>query len=143
MTQVCGDYVGGLALLPGGAYVAAASADGCIRLLEWRRGGEPAVTASCGSPLRCCASDGRLLIAGGEGGALHLWDVGAMTGQGAAAAGSGNGGAFSRAAPDGFYPPLSCGGRAPVNSVAVCAGGGGVCQVAAAQEDGTLALFAA
>jgi WD40 repeat protein len=137
---VCGDYVGGLCLLPGGAYVAAVSADGAVRLLEWRRGGDVAVTARCPAPLRCCACDGRLLVAGGEAGQLHLWDVAAMTGQ---QRGPGDG-AFALAAPDGWFPPLSCASRAPVNGVAVCAEGGGpgaAVAVAAVQEDGNLALF--
>jgi WD40 repeat protein len=142
---VCGDYVGGLALLPGGAYVAAASADGAVRLLEWRRNGEAAVEAHCGAPLRCCASDGRLLIAGGEAGQLHLWDVAAMTGQQGGGGGGGCGGTLLPG-PDGFYPPVACESRAPVNGLSVCApggGGDGEAWVAAAQDDGTLALFAA
>ncbi|KIY99365.1 hypothetical protein MNEG_8599 [Monoraphidium neglectum] len=141
-TKVCGDYVGGLCLLPGGAYVAAVSADGAVRLLEWRRGGDVAVTARCAAPLRCCACDGRLLVAGGEAGQLHMWDVAAMTGQTRAAGAA----AFATPGPDGFYPPLACESKAAVNSIAVCAAGGAAgaaCLVAAAQEDGTLALFAA
>jgi WD40 repeat protein len=130
--------VGGLALLPGGAYVAAACADGAVRLLEWRRNGDTAVEAACGAPLRCCASDGRLLIAGGEAGQLHLWDVAAMTGQQ-----GGRGGGTLVPGPDGFYPPVACESRAPVNGLSVCApeGPGGGCWVAAAQDDGVLALF--
>ncbi len=139
-SKVSGDYVGGLALLPGGAYVAAVSADGAVRLLEWRRGGDVAVTSHCGAPLRCCASDGRLLVAGGETGQLALWDAAAMTGQARPAEG------FAMPGPDGFYRPLTCESRAPVNGVAVlpaAAGAAGGCWVAAAQDDGTLALFSA
>ncbi|GBF92287.1 hypothetical protein Rsub_05370 [Raphidocelis subcapitata] len=108
-----------------------------------RRGKRTAPTpgGAAGVGLRCCASDGALLVAGGEGGRLHLWDVASMTGR----ARPGAGGLGLLPGPEGWYPPLACESRAPVNAVAVLAppGGGGRCFVAAAQDDGALALFEA
>jgi WD40 repeat protein len=138
--QVSSDYVGGLSILPGGNYVAAAAADGTLSLLEWRRAGETIASASCGSPVRCCSCDGHLLLCGTESGQLLLWNLDQMTGQGSG--GSGKQG-FSLAGPDGLYPALSCPSKAPVNCVAVAVGGPGgqQAEVAAALDDGSLVLF--
>ncbi|KAF8059207.1 lvsF [Scenedesmus sp. PABB004] len=140
-TQVSagGDYVGGVSLLPGGNHVAAAAADGSLSLLEWRRAGLRVAGAACGAPLRCCACDGALLIAGAEGGQLALWGLSQLT----AATGDDGGGSVSLAAgPDGLYPPISAPSRAAVNGVAVAAGGaaalGGGAVVLAALDDGAL-----
>lgn len=142
--QVSSDYVGGLSLLPGGNYVAAAAADGTLSLLEWRRAGERIASASCGSPLRCCSCDGQLMLAGTESGQLLMWNLAQMTGEASSAG-------FSLAGPDGLYPALSCPSKAPVNCVAVAVGGVGSgggggrkqqqADVAAALDDGSLVLF--
>lgn len=133
-TQVSSDYVGGLSLLPGGNYVAAAAADGNLSLLEWRRAGERMATASCHSPLRCCRCDGQLMLCGSEAGQLWMWNLAQVTGQ----ASSG----FSLAGPDGLYPNLSCPSKAPVNCVAVAVGDNQQqADVAAALDDGSLVLF--
>jgi len=133
-TQVSSDYVGGLSLLPGGNYVAAAAADGALSLLEWRRAGERIASTSCGAPLRCCSCDGQLMLSGSESGQLLMWNLAQLTGE----AGSG----FSLAGPDGLYPPISCPSKAPVNSVAVAVGGSGEhADIAAALDDGSLVLF--
>lgn len=155
--QVSADYVGGLSLLPGGLYVATAAADGSASLLDWRRGGERVASVRASAPLRCCACDGGLMIAGSEQGQLLLWDLGQLTGQAppdaaAGADGGGGGGAVSLAGADGLHPPLSGPSRAAVNGVSVgvlagADGGGGdssssgACNVVAAMEDGQLVLW--
>lgn len=131
------DYIGGLSLLPGGNYMAAAAADGSLSLLEWRRAGERVAGASCGSPLRCCSCDGHLLLAGSESGQLFVWNLAQLTGE---APGSSGGGSFSLAGPDGLFPPLSCPSKAAVNCVAVDVEGRQA-EVAAALDDGSLVLF--
>ncbi|WIA38602.1 hypothetical protein OEZ86_001912 [Tetradesmus obliquus] len=152
-TQVSADYVGGLSLLPGGNYVAAAAADGSMNLLEWRRGGLSIASASCASPLRCCACDGSLMIAGSEAGQLLMWSLAQLTGP-QAGTGAGGGAALGSpeavrgglmAGPDGLYPPVSCPSRAAVNGVGVAVtgsgGSSGSCSVLAAMDDGLLVLF--
>lgn len=135
MPQVSSDYVGGLSLLPGGNFVAAAAADGTLSLLEWRRAGERIASASCASPLRCCSCDGNLLLSGSESGQLHMWNLAQLTGQA-------GGGGFSLAGPDGLYPALSCPSKVAVNCLAVAVGGvDGQAEVAAALDDGSLVLF--
>lgn len=165
LLQVSSDYVGGVSLLPGGNYVAAAAADGSMSLLEWRRGGVSVASASGVSPLRCCACDGSLMIAGSETGQLLMWSLAQLTGQqassndaAAAAAGGGGGGGGADAGqvpkalgggllagPDGLYPPVSCSSRAAVNGVGVAvrgtAAGAGSCSVLTAMDDGLLVLF--
>lgn len=136
--QVSSDYVGGLSLLPGGNYVAAAAADGTLSLLEWRRAGERIASTSCGTPLRCCSCDGQVMLSGSETGQLLMWNLGQLTGE--------TGSGFSLAGPDGLYPPISCPSRAPVNSVAVAVGASGEgagqqADIAAALDDGSLVLF--
>jgi WD40 repeat protein len=133
--QVSSDYVGGLSLLPGGNYVAAAAADGTLSLLEWRRAGERIAAASCGSPLRCCSCDGHLLLSGSESGQLLMWNLAQLTGE--------TNSEFSLAGPDGLYPPLSCPSKAAVNCVAVAVEGAGgeQAEVAAVMDDGSLVLF--
>jgi hypothetical protein len=132
--QLSSDYVGGLQLLPGGAHVLAAAADGALSVLEWRRNGDVAAQVSVGAPLRCVDSDGALAIAGSEGGLLAVWDVAQALGQLRTAA---LGTAAVAPGPEGLYAPLRCESKAPVNSVHVSGGWG-----LAGQEDGCLALFA-
>jgi hypothetical protein len=153
LLQVSSDYVGGVSLLPGGNYVAAAAADGSMSLLEWRRGGVTVASASGASPLRCCACDGSLMIAGTEAGQLLMWSLAQLTGQQAAAtAAAGDAGKLPdslagglMAGPDGLYPAVSCPSKAPVNGVGVAvtrsAGGAGSCNVLAVMDDGLLVLF--
>lgn len=135
------DYVGGVSLLPGGNYVAAAAADGSISLLEWRRAGVKIASASCGAPLRCCTCDGQLMISGTENGQLLMWNLSQLLGQQPVGEG------FSLAGPDGVYPPVSCPTKAAVNGVGVgvldTAAGSEqpACNVLAASDDGTLVLF--
>ncbi len=81
------------------AMLLAATADGALSLHDIRggrgaggggqrgageggaRGGALCLgTAACGAPLRCCAADGRLALAGDESGAVQLWDVGRVAG---------------------------------------------------------------
>lgn len=139
--QVSSDYVGGVSLLPGGNHVAAAAADGTLSLLEWRRAGVSIATASCGAPLRCCTSDGHLMVCGTETGQLMLWNLDQLLGQQPA------GSRFSLAGPDGAYPPLTCPSKAAVNGLAVGAQScdssaeQGACNVVAALDDGLLVLF--
>lgn len=143
IVQVSSDYVGGVSLLPGGNYVAAAAADGTVSLLEWRRAGVRIASASCSSPLRCCACDGTLMISGTEAGQLLMWNLAQLTGQQGAADASAD--SFSLAGPDGLYPPVSCPSKAAVNGVGVGvvseAGGPGSCNVLAALDDGMVVLF--
>jgi hypothetical protein len=159
LLQVSSDYVGGVSLLPGGNYVAAAAADGSMTLLEWRRGGVAVANASGASPLRCCACDGSLMIAGTESGQLLMWSLAQLTGlqvasttTAAASAAAGDAGLLRRAVsgglmagPDGLYPPVSCASKAAVNGVGVAvtssAGGAGSCSVFAAMDDGMLVMF--
>lgn len=132
--HVADDYVGGLALIADGpgagavpAMLLAATADGALSLYDIRGGrgasgggqwdaGEGGAgagalclgTAACGAPLRCCAADGRLALAGDESGAVQLWDVGRVAGGTAAVRQGGPG-------PDGLYEAWEV------------AGGGAVC----------------
>jgi hypothetical protein len=141
--------------------VAAAAADGSMTLLEWRRGGVAVANASGASPLRCCACDGSLMIAGTESGQLLMWSLAQLTGQQvastttaavSAAAGDAGSGQLQRAVsgglmagPDGLYPPVSCASKAAVNGVGVAVtgstGGAGSCSVFAAMDDGMLVMF--
>lgn len=138
--QVSSDYVGGLSLLPGGNFVAAAAADGSVSLLDWRRAGVKVATASCGTPLRCCACDGHLMISGTESGQLMMWNLSQLLGQPTAEG-------FSLAGPDGVFPPVSCPSKAAVNGVGVGVLGPSrdhsesACHVLAALDDGMLVLF--
>ena len=90
-----------------------------------------------------------LLVAGGEAGRLHLWDLSGPLGRSAGGTSGGGGGHALEPGPDGLFPPVACESGAPVNAVAVLSGVGGggagsakaTTAVAAAQDDGTLALF--
>jgi hypothetical protein len=132
------NYVGGLDLCPGGTAAVVAAADGALSLLELRRGGEVAASvAPSGAPLRCCAADGSLALAGDEGGALHLWSV-------AQQLGGGNplpAGAWTPPQPDGLFPPLASGPASPVNALAAAPAGGGGVDVITGHENGQLRWF--
>jgi hypothetical protein len=130
-----GGGICGVAVLSGGAHVAAAAACGSLSVHDWRVGGARVASARCpvGTGLRCLASDSTLVLAGGEGGRLFAWDAAAS----AATGGAGDGGGGN--APQ----QLLCGSRAAVNAVLVFGGeGGGDAHALAAQDDGSLALFA-
>ena len=137
----CDNYVGGLDLAPGGTAAVAAAADGALSLLDLRRGGElvAAVTPS-GQPLRCVATDGRLALAGDEGGVVQLWDVGAQLGGAQLPAG----GAWTPPGPDGLLPPLEAPPPStPINALAVGGGGGvgGGITLVTAHEGGLLRCY--
>lgn len=102
-----------------------------MSLLDLRKAGARLSFASCGAPLRCLASDGALALAGGEDGALHMWDLAQALGRSAPP------GRWSRPGPDGLYLPLEAGPPSAVNSLAVAALGGELL-VAAGHEGGLL-----
>lgn len=144
--EVSQDYIGGVNFLPNGAssgnYVVAACADGTFALLDTRKSGDIVSTVNCGTPLRCCATDGALAIAGGESGAVHFWDVAQQLGQSPPA------GAILHAAPglDGLYPSLTTTPASPVSSLAVKkqliqhGGGEDVC-LATGHEGGVVRVY--
>lgn len=111
-----GGYVGDLDLCPGGTAALAAAADGSLSLLDLRRSGEVAASVvPAGAPLRCCATDGHVAVAGDEGGALHLWDVAGQLGQAAPPPS----GAWTPPDPAGlFQPPLAAQPLSPINALA-------------------------
>lgn len=80
------DYIGGLQLTPDSNHALVAAADGNLLLLDMRRGGVPLSCAVCGPPLRCCATDGDLALAGAEDGSVGRgWgEEGACSGGGCA-----------------------------------------------------------
>lgn len=138
-TTVSQDYVGGVGLHPAGDMVLAAHADGGWTLLDCRRPSEPAASVSCGMPLRCCTTDGRLAMAGAETGELLFWDIAQASGRGAPAQLP----HLPSPNPEGLYPSLKAPSSSSVN--ALCVGqqatdGEGLV-VATAQEDGYLTLY--
>ncbi|PRW57088.1 beach domain-containing [Chlorella sorokiniana] len=136
-----GGYVGGLALCPGGTAAVAAAADGSLSLLDLRRSGEVAASVvPAGAPLRCCATDGHVAVAGDEGGALHLWDVSAQLGQSAPAPS----GAWTPPDPAGlFQPALVAQPRSAINALAVASQPGGAAGLVlvTAHEGGVLRVY--
>ncbi len=138
------DYVGGLVLSPCGRYVFCGTADGQLSLLDVRNRGSRLAAASTDAPVRCCASDGWLLLAGGEAGLVNMWDVGMMS--------------AARAAPVGRHLPAPSGLYAPWEPARAAGGddrgGGGACgalhvlqapggravDLAVGMEDGTLVV---
>ena len=133
-----GGYVGGLDLCAGGAAAVAAAADGGLSLLDLRRGGEVAATVTpAAAPLRCCTTDGRLALAGDEGGALHLWDVAGQLGQAAPPPS----GAWTPPDPAGlFVPPLAV---EPPSAVAPRPGQPAGLALVTAHEGGLLRVYTA
>lgn len=116
--EISQDYIGGVSFLPSsgvGSYALAACADGAFALLDTRRGGDIVATVNCSTPLRCCATDGTISIAGGESGAVHFWDVSQQLSR------SPPGGAILYSSPglDGLYPSLNTTPASPVSSLAV------------------------
>lgn len=146
---VADNYIGGLEFCPGGGQAGAsaavvAAADGSLTLLDLRRAGAAAVAASVcpsGLPLRCCATDGRLVLAGDEGGALHMWDVAGQLGEPALLAP----GAWTPPQPNGLYPPLPTAPASAVNALAAAPaspdGEGGGVVVVSAHEAGVLRCY--
>lgn len=137
-----GDYVGGLELLPSLVGALVAAGDGRLSLLDLRRGGQVvAAVAPSGQPLRCCATDGLLALAGDEGGSLHVWDV---SGQLSGAPSPRAAGAWTPPAPDGLFAPLATEPAAALNGLAVAPlpGGGGMALVAA-YESGVVRCYSA
>lgn len=116
--EVSQDYIGGVSFLPSssgvGCYALAACADGAFALLDTRRGGDIISTVNCSTPLRCCATDGTISVAGGESGAVDFWDVSQQLGRSPP-------GAILHSVPglDGLYPPLKTTPASPVSSLAV------------------------
>eukprot|EP00798_Chlamydomonas_sp_ICE-L_P006845 gene6845-30823_t len=113
-TQVAQDYVGGLCLLPCGKFVAAAAADGGLSLLDLRQAGARLAHVSTPSSLRCCATDGGLVLAGSDSWDLQMWDVALMSASGTHVG-------KAPPAPDGLYRPWMSRSHvsAPINSIAV------------------------
>jgi hypothetical protein len=135
--QVSEDYIGGVTLAAGGHYLAVGAADGELSLLDVRAGGGRVAAARCGAALRSCCGDGRLAVAGAEGGVVQLWDLSQMGGGGEPAG-------FAAPGPDGLYPPLRCPEAAAVNGVAAAAFGAGDdarAYLCAALESGHLSVF--
>jgi WD40 repeat protein len=135
--QVSEDYIGGATLSADGHYLAVGAADGELSLLDVRAGGGRVAAARCGTALRSCCGDGRLAVAGAEGGVVQLWDLARMAGGGEPAG-------FAAPGPDGLYPGLQCLEEAAVNGVAAAAFGEGEGQRAflcAALESGHLSVF--
>lgn len=139
-----GDYLGGLELLPSLTGALVAAGDGRLSLLDLRRNGQvAAAVAPSGRPLRCCATDGLLALAGDEGGALHLWNVSAQLG---GAPSPRAGGAWTPPAPDGLFAPLAAEPASALNALAVAplpGGGGGAPGLAlvAAHESGVVRCY--
>lgn len=128
----------------------AATADGSLTVLDTRRPDRLLVRASvsCGAPLRCCAADERLVLAGDEAGCVQLWDVGLMA-EGRPAARQ-----DEQPGPDGLYAPWAgaeAGGGAvsglcvlPVGAEAGAGeAAGSAVQVALATEAGRLVVLGA
>lgn len=149
---VADNYVAGLELCPGpgsssSSMAVVAAADGTLSLLDLRRvpasggGGSTAVVAEAcpsGMPLRCVATDGRLALAGDEGGALHMWDVAALLAGASPAAP----GAWTPPQPDGLFPPLAAAPPSPVTALAAAPGqAAGQVVVVTAHEAGMLRCF--
>lgn len=121
------DYISGLAFLSEPrsnssssndavpAHAVVASGDGSVALLDLRKTGARLSFASCGTPLRCLATDSTLALAGGEDGALHIWDVASALGRPAPP------GRWSRPDASGLYPALEAAPLAAVNALAVTA----------------------
>ena len=131
------NYVGGLELCPGGATAVAAAADGSLSLLDLRKGGAvaAAVTPS-GTPLRCCATDGALALAGDEGGSLHMADIAQLLGEPVARPGS-----WTPPQPDGLYAPLAAAPASAINALAVAPSGTTGVAVVTAHEGGLLRVY--
>ncbi|GAX76319.1 hypothetical protein CEUSTIGMA_g3765.t1 [Chlamydomonas eustigma] len=101
-SKIADDYVGGVSLdvSSSGLYVAVATADGYLSLLDMRMGGSCLARAATSSgPLRCCLGDAGLCIAGSETGAVQMWDVSY-----ASASGPHVGGQRMLPSVDGLYP---------------------------------------
>lgn len=136
------NYVGGLDLLPSGTGAVVAAADGALSLLDLRRGGEvSAAVVPSGQPLRCCATDGCIVLAGDEGGSLHLWDVSSQLDATPLRAA---GGVWTPPAPNGLFPPLAAEPASPLNALAAAALPGGAPAgqaVVTAHEGGLLRCY--
>lgn len=134
------NYVGALELCPGGAVLVVAAADGSLSLLDMRRSGAVAASvAPSGLPLRCCATDGVVALAGDEGGGLHIWHIGQQLGQQAPLAA----GVWTPPRPDGLLPPLAADPPSAINALAAAPGGGasGGVDVVTGHEGGLLRWF--
>ena len=110
--EVSQDYIGGVKLLPGGHHALVACADGTLALLDCLHAGEVLSSVVCGTPLRCCTSDGSLGVAGGENGAVLFWDISQQLNER-----SGGGGLF--AGVDGLFAPLIEVPQSSVNALVV------------------------
>ena len=130
-------------MLPGGAHVVAACADGTLSLLDLRKSGAVASFVACGTPLRCSASDGATAVGGGESGAVVFWDVAQQLGHAPAA------GPIMHPELDGLYAPLEAQPPSAVNALAWAArmpggpggGGGDALCLATGHEGGVLRLY--
>jgi len=135
------DYIGGVCQLVGGNHSIAACADGSFALLDARKGGAVVSVAACGTPLRCCLSDGSLAMAGGENGGIAFWDVGQQLGRVPAA-----GPLEDAPGLDGLYRPLQPLPASPVNALGLskrpgtALKDGGLC-LASGHEGGVLRIF--
>ena len=134
--QVSSDYIGGVALPPGGARVAAACADGMLRLLDWRRAGAVLAAAPGGSPLRCCVSDGRLMLCGTESGTVLGADLSVLAGTQPPV-----GRSSLAVGTDGLFAALPLPRTSAVNGIAVSLQGAAPPFVATALEDGNMVLL--
>lgn len=67
-TQVCSEFIGGLALTPDAQSAVMARGDGDLSLMDLRKIGEQVAVTSLGSPLLCCQTDGQAAIAGAQDG---------------------------------------------------------------------------
>lgn len=134
--SISADYIGGLRWLPGSCLLGTAAADGSMTILDWRCGGQPIARVDCGMPLRCCTGDARYLLAGSEGGHVHVWGVSRLTGVTSSSTELAAGGL------EGLGAPLTCESKAPINAVCMSADNvSGASLLLAAQDDGTVAIF--
>ena len=70
-TQVCPEFIGGLALTRDAQSVVVARGDGDLSLMDLRKTGEQAAVISLGSPLLCCQTDGRAAVVGAQDGQVR------------------------------------------------------------------------
>lgn len=112
MKDHCSDYIGGLAFAPNQTQVMVSSADGRLSMLSMEKSGKEVVSANCGSPLRCCQTDGYLGVAGSENGNVYVWNVGQQMG----VAENPN---APITHPDGLFDPIRCASGSAVNAVLI------------------------
>eukprot|EP00053_Salpingoeca_punica_P024611 m.13881 g.13881 ORF g.13881 m.13881 type:complete len:966 (-) comp6991_c0_seq1:1490-4387(-) len=68
------DCVHALTLMPDGRRMISVGADHCLKVFDLHQGTET-VTLDTGDELHCFVSNGQFVLAGGESGSMHVWDL--------------------------------------------------------------------